>query len=784
MIPHHSRRPGSSRPGGPRRQSSRSRRAAVLLTALALALGGLGLGTPNPAEADTTFAAKVDFAPASTVPPTGYLLDHGQAYAARTGPHQGTGLSYGWVGLTSSTPLNLVGNGRDRGAAEPDRLLATFLHMQLPAASQGVSTPGRWELAVPNGTYAVTVVVGERSNLDSTHALQVENQNAVDGFVPTSAAPYRTRTLYPTVTDGRLTVSPAGGTNTKLSHLTVAPLTDAAVHPEIRTVTPANTATAVPPTGSVVADLRLVGGGVDAATLTAATVTLQESATGVAVPAHVVTSGGGDVINLSPTGALRPNTRYRFTVTAGAKDLSGRTFTPWSSVFTTGAGTGTGGPVAFDKVASGASGKSFTSVVKGPDGKLYAATLDGYILRWTIGADGTLSSPQTISTVRDDATARGLPGAPNRTVIGLAFEPGTPAAGPVLWITSNTMYAGGTPNEPDFSSSIAKLSGPALGTYTEVISRLPRSVKDHESNSLAFGPDGALYLSQGANNAMGAADATWGNRPERLLSAAVLRLDRAKLPASGPVDVRTESPGSYDPFAVNAPLTLYGTGVRNAFDLVWHSNGHLYAPTNGSAAGGSTPATPSTLPPACARRVDAGTNGAYTAPAVPGLTSVRSAETDYVFDVRKNRYYGHPNPARCEWVLAGGNPTAGVDPFETGDYPVGTLPDRNLDLAGMYDAGLHASANGAVEYRSNAFGGALKGKLLVVRYSSGQDIEVFGVDPQGKLSAPTTGTPGFTGFQQPLDVTEDTATGNLYVSELGASKITLLRPRVVRGSGG
>ena len=46
---------------------------------------------------------------------------------------------------------------------------------------------------------------------------------------------------------------------------------------------------------------------------------------------------------------------------------------------------------------------------------------------------------------------------------------------------------------------------------------------------LAFGPDGALYVSQGANNAMGAPDATWGNRPERLLSAAILRLDPARL---------------------------------------------------------------------------------------------------------------------------------------------------------------------------------------------------------------------------------------------------------------
>ncbi|GGV72310.1 hypothetical protein GCM10010277_85010 [Streptomyces longisporoflavus] len=734
---------------------------------------------PAQARADTTFSAKIDFGTAATVPVSGYAHDYGQAFGARTGANQGTGLSYGWVGLTNTTPLDLTGNGRDRGTAEPDRLLATFVHMQLPASSAGVKTPGRWEIAVPNGTYTVAVAVGDATSVDSAHALQVENQNAVDGFVPTSTTKYQTRTVQPSVADGRLTISPLGGSNTKLAYVSITPLADAAAHPEVRTVTPANTATGAAPTGSVVADLRLVGPGVDAATLTPATVTLKESATGTTVPAHVITSGGGDVINLSPTTGLKANTRYRFSVTSGARDLDGRSFTPWSSVFTTGAGTGAG-TIAFDKVATSATGRSFASVLKGPDGKLYASTLDGYIIRYTIAADATLSGAETISTVRTNATARGLPGAPNRSVIGMAFDPSSTAANPVLWITSNTMYAGGTPNEPDWSSSIAKLSGPGLTTYTEVISRLPRSVKDHETNSLAFGPDGALYVTQGANNAMGAADPTWGNRPEHLLNAAVLRLDPAKLPASGAVDVRTESPGTYDPFAANAPLTLYATGIRNAYDLVWHTNGHLYTPTNGSAAGGNTPATPTPLPAACSRRIDAATAGPYTGPTVPGITSNPVAETDYIFDVKKNRYYGHPNPARCEWVLAGGNPTSGTSPFEVTGYPVGTQPDRNLDTAGMYDAGLHASADGVVEYRGNAFGGALKGKLLVVRYSSGQDIEVFGVDAQGKLSAPTTGITGFTGFQQPLDVTEDTAKGTLYVTELGASKITLLRPRVTQ----
>ena len=75
-------------------------------------------------------------------------------------------------------------------------------------------------------------------------------------------------------------------------------------------------------------------------------------------------------------------------------------------------------------------------------------------------------------------------------------------------------------------------------------------------------------------------------------------------------------------------------------------------------------------------------------------------------------------------------------------------------------------------------GGALKGKLLVVRYSSGQDIETFDVAATGALSNRTTGITGFTGFSQPLDVTEDTGTGYLYVTDLGANRITLLKPHV------
>ncbi|GIF23809.1 hypothetical protein BJ973_004421 [Actinoplanes tereljensis] len=707
------------------------------------------------------FALKVDFSDAATAPAAGYVRDSGGAYTAARG--------YGWVDLGEGTPVDLTGNGRNRNpaAGQADPRLATFVHAQLPAGSAGVVTPGRWEAAVPAGLYTVTVAVGDAGTaVDSDNWVSIEDQNAIAAFRPTASTKFATATRTVRVTDGKLTISPAGGTNTKFAYADIDEVAGGTTIPAVRTSTPANGSTGVSLTTSIVEDLVLPNGGVRTASLTSSTVTLARLDNGTAVPATVITSGGGDVINLSPTAPLAAGTAYRFTVTGGVTDVTGKPFAPYSIVFTTGSGGGTGGPVAFDKVVGVATGASFTTVVKGPDGRLYAGTLDGRIFRFPINPDGTLGAATIISTVRANATALGLPGAPARTVIGMAFDPASTAAAPILWVTDNYEFVGPL-DVPDWSGRIGRLSGTDLATYTSVVVNLPRSVKDHETNSLAFGPDGALYLSQGANNAMGGADSTWGNRPERLLSAAVLRLDPARLPATLPLNVKTEEGGTYDPYAVSAPLTLYATGVRNAFDLVWHRNGHLYAPTNGSAAGGNTPATPATLPAACARR-------GYSGPVVPGLTGVPTAETDYVFDVEAGRYYGHPNPQRCEWVLAGGNPTAGSDPYEVGAYPAGTLPDVNFDLAGTYDAGLHASANGAIEYR----GGALDGKLLVVRYSAGQDIETFDVAASGSLSNRTTGITGLTGFSQPLDVTEDQTTGYLYVTELGASRITLLKPRV------
>jgi chitodextrinase len=508
--------------------------------------------------------------------------------------------------------------------------------------------------------------------------------------------------------------------------------------------------------------------------VTAQSVRLVKASDGQAVAGTRGTSGGGDTVTFTPTAALEANTAYRFEVSDQLHDLSGASFVPFAGTFTTGtrlSDDGTGeSSAAFTKVtlptATAPQYHGFTSLAFGPDGKLYGARNDGQIRRWAVNADGTLGDPELIDSLTQKEGG-------SRLLIGMRFDPSSTPANPVAWV-SHTTY--GFDGMPDWGGKITRLSGANLQNVQDYVVGLPRSARDHVTNGIDIGPDGALYFTQGSNSAMGRADSSWGNRPERLLNAAVLRLDPTKV-TNAPVDVKTEEGGSYNPFAAGAPLTVFASGVRNAYDLAWHSNGQLYVPTNGSAAGGNTPATPSPLPASCQKRLDGGT---FTGPSAPALTGVSQTQHDFLFRAVQGGYYGHPNPTRCEWTLNGGNPTSGSDAGQVDAYPAGTQPDPNWRGA-AFDFGLNKSPNGVTEYRNaSVFGGSLAGKLLVLRYSNNDDVIALTPGGQNKdIVASQTGIPGTSGFKDPLDIVEQPGTGNLYVSEydqLGSGpKITLLK---------
>ena len=541
--------------------------------------------------------------------------------------------------------------------------------------------------------------------------------------------------------------------------------------PSVSVVTPGNAATGVALTTSIACELDLpnVGAGINSSTLTNNSVYLFDTSTGTKIPSVVKTDGAGSVIVLQPVSPLDADTNFTFVVTSAVQDMSGAAFQPFQMMFTTAASVVTGPtPVAFDKVAlPTATNQPFTCVTMGPNGKLYASTENGDIFAYPINSDGTLGTPTDIRTVINNNGGA-------RLITGIVFDPSSTANNLILWVSNG---AGGVTNSPNWTGKITRLSGPTLGSYQDYVVGLPRSVRDHLNNQPVFGPDGALYWGQGSLTAMGAPDSGWGFRSETLLSAAILRLDVNAVVAriakgQGPLDVRTgnmsKGQTAYNPYAAGAPLTLYATGVRNAYDLVWDTNGHLYAAVNGSATGGNTPATP-----------------AGVKPAAPALNNVTLAEDDYLIDVQKGGYYGHPDPARGQYIMNGGNPTKspGANSLIQSAYPKGTNPDPNYKGI-AYDIGQHYSADGGIEYMGNAFGGSLNGALLFTEYSAGDDILTLNVGSSGQITGATRGTPGFTQFADPVDMIENDSTGFIYVAELGGQKMTLLKPHASSGTTG
>ncbi|MBW8869154.1 MAG: hypothetical protein JF610_17810, partial [Acidobacteria bacterium] len=80
-----------------------------------------------------------------------------------------------------------------------------------------------WQIAVPNGSYRVRIVVGDPSYYCSTFAVSAEGVVVVSG-VTSSMEPWIDGTATVTVGDGRLTVRNApGATSNKICFLEITP---------------------------------------------------------------------------------------------------------------------------------------------------------------------------------------------------------------------------------------------------------------------------------------------------------------------------------------------------------------------------------------------------------------------------------------------------------------------------------------------------------------------------------------------------------------------------------
>jgi glucose/arabinose dehydrogenase len=452
------------------------------------------------------------------------------------------------------------------------------------------------------------------------------------------------------------------------------------------------------------------------------------------VPARVTSDLGG-VVSISPEAPLRPDAEYRVEITAALKSAAGVPLTPFTARFRT-----TKAEAAralslppFRKTKIGVA-QGMTSLALGPDGGLYAATWEGRILRWQLDSNSgrPLGEPQEIW--RPAATR----------ITALCFDPDA-ARNRHLWVALDD-NAGASVCELRFTARIVRLTLPERGGVLEArdfIAGLP--VGDHAISGLTFAPDGRLTFFCGAITMLGGEKKGARETP---LSAAVLVADvRApEFAKQGPVDVSSKPPRHYDPRVPGAPVRIFATGIREAYDLCWHSNGRLYAGVNQNDTGEFSPAN-----------------------ATRNLPAITINAPEPLIRIVEGKYYGHPNPSRDEWVLMGGNPSAAVDPWEIAKLPVGTQPEPGFDsallLKDLVPLG-GQSADGCAEWRGP---GALHGRMLSCFYTTARTIHTFAFNPEGTRVVAEEPLCDETRqplkFGAPLDLVIDDAHGRIYVAD-------------------
>ena len=357
----------------------------------------------------------------------------------------------------------------------------------------------------------------------------------------------------------------------------------------------------------------------------------------------------------------------------------------------------------------------------GPDGRLYVGLTNGQIKAYTFDDNYKVTNTQTIDTIA--ASAEG-----NKNITGIAFNPFENAGGqPKIYVSHNQFYAnydsyaqeGGFNELTDFSpysGQVSVLEGADFTTLTPVVDNIGVSNHDHGVNGLVFDENGDLLITVGSNTNAGIADDAIGGIDESPFTAAILKANITKPGYNGNIQYKMPD-GWVAPEGLNltkpngtkakpeesqgfggivevvpgVDVSVYASGLRNSYDLVYATNGIVYA-TENSANGG----------------FGAESTGADTQkPFNSGKTIL-----DELNIIEEGNYYGQPNRSRGE-----NDPRQNVYHY----YDEPSTANHTAPI-GMFTS----STNGIIEYRSNTFGGQLKGNLIAQRWNGFlYNVELF-----------------------------------------------------------
>lgn len=377
----------------------------------------------------------------------------------------------------------------------------------------------------------------------------------------------------------------------------------------------------------------------------------------------------------------------------------------------------------------------------GPDGHLYVVSMnyhgrtgEAQLIRYLLDPAGRpQGEKEVVHAWGGDAAAQ---------PIGIAFDPAATPLQPIAWIALGQSLQGHSGWSDPWAGRIYRAVLPPVGSSEKAklelkITNLPHAF--HTVNDIHFGPDRKLYICCGSTTTSG-----WEpHQTEQLLSGAILQADVVSI--SGTLDVKTADGGRYNPFASDAPVKLFATAIRQPYDCTWHFNGRLYACTNQNDVNGQT-----------------GSGGG-----IPDVENQKPPE--FLAIIERGKTYGFPNATRGEFVLMGGNPTAGDDGWtEIDAYPAGIHPPPTFDptlLHRIDDIG-GGSANGILSYRAS---GPLHQHLVCCFYSA-DNIYTFALASDGKVTdrdplRDEEGQP--MKIKRPLDICQHPTAGHLYVAAYG-----------------
>ena len=153
-----------------------------------------------------SFAAHVNFQPATAPVPAGYMADSGALFGDR-----GIGLTYGWAGRK---PTPVVQRRVRRPSDGVDDRYDTF------AIMQGRASGSRWQMQVPSSTYQVSITAGDPAVSSGRYRIMVDGVLVVNGKA-TKAQRWVSGSEQLMVSNGLLTVTVPRGTTSKIDFIDI-----------------------------------------------------------------------------------------------------------------------------------------------------------------------------------------------------------------------------------------------------------------------------------------------------------------------------------------------------------------------------------------------------------------------------------------------------------------------------------------------------------------------------------------------------------------------------------